>query len=169
MALDAAVLAAGQHAFHPLQLMKGPSIDEMLANNVRSALLCTRAAVKLAPRSGASIVWVSSAAAILGQPAESLYAAAKGALVAACRSLATELAPRRIRINAVAPGVVETPMSQAWLALLSPDQVNAVRSRHLLGFGSACDVAAGIAFLASDEACWITGTCLTIDGGLTCH
>lgn len=169
MALDAAVLAAGQHAFYPLQLMRGRTIDEMLANNVRSALLCTRAAVKLAPRGGASIVWVSSAAAILGQPAESLYAAAKGALVSACRSLATELAPRRIRVNAVAPGVVETPMSRAWLSLLNPDQVNAVRGRHLLGFGSPCDVAAGIAFLASDEARWITGTCLTIDGGLTCH
>jgi len=98
-----------------------------------------------------------------------LYAATKGALLAACRCMAVELAPKRIRVNVIAPGVVETPMSEPWLSRLTEPQLEAVRHRHLLGFGRPEDVAGPIAFLASDDARWITGTCLTIDGGLTCH
>ena len=60
-------------------------------------------------------------------------------------------------------------MSERWLSQLAPGQREAIRARHLLGFGRAEDVAAAIAFLASDDARWITGTCLIIDGGLTCH
>jgi NAD(P)-dependent dehydrogenase (short-subunit alcohol dehydrogenase family) len=168
-ALHAAILCAGQHSLRPLQLLKASHIDESLAANVRSALLCTRMAAKLSPREGTSIVYLASAAAMIGNIGEAVYAASKGALLSACRSVAVELASKRIRVNVVAPGVVETPMSDRWLSQLAPEQREAVRSRHLLGFGRAEDVAAAIAFLASDDARWITGTCLTIDGGLTCH
>jgi NAD(P)-dependent dehydrogenase (short-subunit alcohol dehydrogenase family) len=167
--IQAAALCAGQHSLRPLQLLKAAHIDETLASNLRSVLLCTKAAVKLAPREGASIVWVSSAAALVGNSGESVYAGSKGALISAGRSLAVELASRKIRVNVVVPGVVETPMSDKWLGQLAPEQKEAVRSRHLLGFGQPDDVASGIAFLASDEARWITGACLCIDGGLTCH
>jgi NAD(P)-dependent dehydrogenase (short-subunit alcohol dehydrogenase family) len=167
--IHAAVLCAGQHSLRPLQLLKASHIDESLAANVRSALLCTRMAAKLSPPEGASIIYLGSAAAMIGNIGEAVYAASKGALLSACRSVAAELASKRIRINVVAPGVVQTPMSDRWLSQLAPEQREAVRSRHLLGFGRAEDVAAAIAFLASDEAGWITGTCLTIDGGLTCH
>ena len=168
-AIHAAVLCAGQHSLRPLQQLRASHIDESLANNVRSALLCTKMAVKLAPKEGASIIWLSSAAAMIGNVGEAAYAASKGALVSACRSLAAEFASRRIRINTVVPGVVETPMTERWLGQMSPEQRAAIYSRHLLGFGRVEDVAAAIAFLASDEARWVTGTCLTIDGGLTCH
>ena len=134
-----------------------------------SALLCTKMAAKLSSREGASIVYVSSAAAMIGNFGEAVYAASKGALLSACRSVAVELASKRIRVNVVAPGVVQTPMSDRWLSHLTPEELETVRSRHLLGFGRAEDVAAAIAFLASDDARWVTGTCLTIDGGLTCH
>jgi NAD(P)-dependent dehydrogenase (short-subunit alcohol dehydrogenase family) len=167
--IHAAILCAGQHSLRPLQLLKSSHIDESLTANVRSALLCTRMAAKLAPPEGSSIIYLASAAAMIGNIGEAVYAAGKGALLSACRSLAVELASKRIRINAVAPGVVETPMSDRWLSQLTPEQREVVRSRHLLGFGHAEDIAAAIAFLASDEARWITGTCLTIDGGLTCH
>jgi len=167
--IHAAVLCAGRHSIRPLQLLKAIHIDDSLGANVRSALLCTKLAAKLAPKEGASIVWVSSAAAMIGNAGEAAYAAGKGALLSACRSVAAELASRQIRINAVAPGVVETPMSERWLSQLAPEQKEAIRCRHLLGFGRAEDVAAAIAFLSSDEARWITGTCLTVDGGLTCH
>lgn len=167
--VDAAALCAGQHSIRPLLLSKACHLDELLAANLRSALLCTKMVMKMAPREGTSIVWVSSAAAMIGNSGESAYAASKGALISACRSLATELASRKIRINVVVPGVVETQMSDRWLSKLTSDQKEAIRSRHLLGFGKPEDVAAGIAFLASDEARWITGACLTIDGGLTCH
>lgn len=167
--IHAAVLCAGQHSLRPVQLLKGAGIDELLAANVRSALLCTRMAAKLTTSDGGSIVYLSSAAAMIGNVGESVYAAAKGAVLSMCRSVATELASKRIRANVVAPGVVETPMSSRWLSQLTPEQLDAVRSRHLLGFGSVEDVASAIAFLASDDARWMTGTCLTIDGGLTCH
>ena len=167
--MHAAALCAGQHSLRPLQLLKAAHLDESLGANLRSALLCTRMAAKLAPKEGASIVWVSSAAAMIGNAGEAAYSASKGALVSACRSVAVELASRRIRVNAVTPGVVETPMSERWLSQLAPGQREAIRARHLLGFGRAEDVAAAIAFLASDDARWITGTCLIIDGGLTCH
>jgi NAD(P)-dependent dehydrogenase (short-subunit alcohol dehydrogenase family) len=98
-----------------------------------------------------------------------VYAAAKGALISACRSAAVEFAPRRIRVNVVAPGVVETPMSQAWLQNLTSEQLAAVKQRHLLGFGEPVDVATAIAFLLSEQARWITGTTLVTDGGFSCH
>jgi NAD(P)-dependent dehydrogenase (short-subunit alcohol dehydrogenase family) len=167
--LDAAVLCAGLHFLRPLQLSKAAHFQESLTANVLSAFLCTKMTVRLAAKDGASIVWLASAAALIGNVGETAYAASKGALLSACRSMAAELAPRRIRVNAVAPGVVETPMSEQWLSQLAPEQKESVRARHLLGFGSAEDVAAAITFLVSDDSRWITGTCLTVDGGLTCH
>jgi len=167
--LDAAVMCAGQHFLRPLQLSKAAHFQESLTANVLSALLCTKMTVRLAAKEGASIVWLASVAALIGNAGETAYAASKGALISACRSLATELAPKRIRVNTIAPGVVETPMSEQWLIQMTPEQREGVRARHLLGFGSAEDVAAAIAFLVSDDSRWITGTCLTVDGGLTCH
>jgi NAD(P)-dependent dehydrogenase (short-subunit alcohol dehydrogenase family) len=165
----AAVFAAGTHFLRPLQMLKAAHIDAMLAVNVRGVLLSSKMAVRLAAKEGASIVWISSVAAVSGNAGEAAYAASKGALLAACRSLATELAPRKIRVNTLLPGVVETPMSAQWLNQLTPEQREGVRARHLLGFGHPEFVAAAAAFLASEEAGWITGSSLTIDGGLTCH
>jgi len=167
--LHGAVMCAGQHFLRPLQLSKTSHFQELFAANVLSSLLCTKMAIRHTAPEGGSIVWLSSAAALIGNTGEMAYAASKGALLSACRSVATELAPRRIRVNTVAPGVVETPMSEKWLSQLSPEQKAAVSSRHLLGLGSPQDVAAAIAFLLSDDSRWITGSCLTIDGGLTCH
>lgn len=167
--LHGAVMCAGQHFLRPVQISKASHLEQLFTANVLSALLCTKMTIRLAAKEGASIVWLSSAAALIGNTGESAYAASKGALLSACRSMATELAPKRIRVNAVAPGVVETPMSEQWLNQMQPEQREMVRARHILGFGSPDDVAAAIAFLASYESRWITGTCLTIDGGLTCH
>jgi NAD(P)-dependent dehydrogenase (short-subunit alcohol dehydrogenase family) len=167
--LDAAVLCAGRHGLRPLQVAKSIHMDEMIAANIKSTLLCTKAFARCSNPGGGAVVWFSSAAALIGNPGEVLYAAAKGALISACRAVAVELAARRIRVNVVAPGVVETPMSGAWLGRLTPEQKEAIRARHLLGFGSPDDIAGVAAFLASDDARWITGTCLVADGGLTCH
>ena len=167
--LHGAVMCAGQHSLRPLQVSKASHIEEMLAGNVLSTLLSTKMTIRMAAKEGASIVWLSSAAALIGNAGEAAYAASKGALIAACRSMATELASRRIRVNAIAPGVVETPMSEQWLSQMPLEQREVIRARHLLGFGSPEDVAAAIAFLVSDDSRWITGTCLMVDGGLTCH
>lgn len=167
--LHGAVFAAGQHQLRPLQMSRASHFEQLFAANVLSAVLCTKLVMRLAAKDGASVVWLSSAAALIGSAGESAYAACKGALISACRSLATELAPRNIRVNTIAPGVVESPMSEGWLRQMSPEQREGIKARHLLGFGSPRDVAAAATFLLSDEARWMTGTCLTVDGGLTCH
>lgn len=167
--LHAAVLCVGRHELRPLRVLQAPHVEQALSSNLLSALLCTKLAVNNAAKEGASVVWLSSAAAIVGNPGEAAYAAAKGALIAACRAVAAELAAKRIRINAIAPGVVQTPMAEQWLSRVSAEQRAAICSRHLLGFGKPEDVAGPILFLSSDDARWITGTCLVVDGGLTCH
>jgi len=167
--LHAAVLCAGQHALRPLQAVKSEWINDLMAGNLTATLLCSKLFLRCAGPEGGSLVWLSSVAALTGNPAETVYAAAKGALISACRGAAVEFAPRRIRVNVVAPGVVETPMSQAWLQNLTAEQLAAVKQRHLLGFGSPGDVAEAIAFLLSEQARWITGTTLVADGGFSCH
>ena len=150
-------------------MSKAIHFNGLINDNVISALLCTKLLVKFASSKGASVVWLSSAAALIGSPGEAAYSASKGALISACRSVATELASKHIRVNVVAPGVVETPMSERWLSQITAEQRGAIQSRHLLGLGTTKDVASALAFLVSDDARWITGTCLTVDGGLTCH
>lgn len=167
--LDAAVLCAGAHGLRPLQMVKSTHLDEMIGANVKATLFASKLFARCVAPTGGALVWFASAAALVGSPGETLYAASKGALISACRSYAMEVASKKVRVNVVAPGVVETQMSSAWLSRLTPDQITAVRGRHLLGFGSADDLAGVVAFLASDDARWITGTCIVVDGGFTCH
>lgn len=167
--LHGAVLCAGRHSLRPMQLLTASSISEILESNITATLLCSKLFSRCSSPEGGSIVWLSSAASFVGNPAEAVYAAAKGALISACRSAAVELASKKIRVNVIAPGVVDTPMSQSWLKGLSDERLAAVKARHLLGMGTPCDVAGPILFLLSDDARWITGTALIADGGFSCH
>jgi NAD(P)-dependent dehydrogenase (short-subunit alcohol dehydrogenase family) len=113
---------------------------------------------------------VTSRLAVIGVPGMSLYSASKGALLSLTRAAAVELAPRNIRVNAVAPGMTRTPLYEAWLAQ-QPDPAQTEMS-VLAGIpqgrlATAEDVAAAIAFLASDDAAHITGASLPVDGGYT--
>ena len=116
---------------------------------------------------GASIVAVSSVAAISGSEGLSTYSSVKGALISAVRSLAVEYAPKGIRFNCVCPGWVNTPMLDR-IKELYPDPESfdlAITKRHLLGLGQPEDVSNSICFLLSDAARWITGTNIVLDGG----
>jgi NAD(P)-dependent dehydrogenase (short-subunit alcohol dehydrogenase family) len=167
-ALDVLFLNAGVARLGPLD---GPEtlLDEQLAVNVRGALDTLRALAPLL-RPEASVIFNTSVAHALGVAGLAAYAASKGALAGLVPSLAVELAPRGIRVNAIAPGIVSTAI-QAKFGL--PDEVQrAVDAKFLaripLGrFGAADEVASLALFLASPAASYITGTEIRVDGGLS--
>jgi len=169
--LGGVVHCAGIHWLRPLQLTDSQSLQEMLNSHVVSSVALTRGVItnRLASKDGCSIVWISSVAALQGGAGTVAYSAAKGGMISAARVLAVELARRKIRVNVIAPGVVRTPQSEVFLSQLTPEQVQAVEDRHLLGFGNPEDIAGVAAFLLSIDARWITGTTLVVDGGMTTH
>lgn len=167
-ALDGCVLAAGANALRPLALEGAATMEALWKVNVLGSIGVAAALLKSRMiKPGASIVLFSSAAVGGGASGMVSYSSTKGAIEAATRSLAAELSRDRIRVNAVAPGVVRTPMTERHFAKLSTDQVKAVEARHPLGLGEPNDVAAAVEFLLSDNARWITGTVLNVDGGFS--
>jgi NAD(P)-dependent dehydrogenase (short-subunit alcohol dehydrogenase family) len=129
------------------------------------AVYCTHAAADaLLGREGASVINVASVAAFIASPGLTYYAAAKAALVSFTKTLALEWAPHGVRVNAIAPGFVETDMNVA--ARQDPSFHESIRSQIPLGrWGTAEDVAGVARFLASDAAAWMTGSVVVIDGG----
>lgn len=162
-----AVAAAGLHMVKPLSLVDTDHLHQMFDANVTSALLATKVVMRAPRKEGASVVWMSSVAALRGTAGFPAYSAAKGALISAARVAAAELATKRIRVNTIAAGVVLTEMSEGWLGKLTPEQRSAVEATHLLGLGRPEDVASAIAYLVSDDARWVTGSTLVVDGGLS--
>lgn len=129
------------------------------------AVYCTHAAADaLLAREGASVINVASVAAFIASPGLTYYAAAKAALVSFTKTLALEWAPHGVRVNAIAPGFVETDMNVT--AREDPSFHESIRSQIPLGrWGTAEDVAGVARFLASDAAAWMTGSVVVIDGG----
>jgi 3-oxoacyl-[acyl-carrier protein] reductase len=161
--IDVLVNNAGLVRDNLLGLLEDDDVRAVLDTNVGGIFNLTRAVVPhmIARRAG-KIINVSSVAGEKGGRGQTNYAASKGAINAFTRALAVELAPRRITVNAVAPGVIETDMSQAIRDLAGEE----VKSRILLRrFGTPIDVAYAIWFLASRYADYITGEVLHVDGG----
>jgi NAD(P)-dependent dehydrogenase (short-subunit alcohol dehydrogenase family) len=165
--LDVLVASAGANIPEPLLEVSEEHLDALLALNVRSVFVTVQAAARamVAARRG-SIVLLSSQMGHVGAAGRSVYCATKHAVEGLTKAAAIELAPCGIRVNAVAPTFVETPMTAPFLAA---DGFRAeVEGRIPLGrLGRVEDVAAGVVFLASDAAALVTGTSLLIDGGWT--
>ena len=144
-------------------VMEDAEWDGVMDVNAAGAMRCARAVCRpmMRARSGV-IVNVSSVAATTAGRGQTNYAASKGAIEAFTRSLAVELAPRNIRVNAVAPGVIVTDMT----AFVREQASEEILSKILLGrYGTADEVAEVIAFVASDAAAYITGAVIPVDGG----
>jgi NAD(P)-dependent dehydrogenase (short-subunit alcohol dehydrogenase family) len=114
-----------------------------------------------------SVVFVSSVSALAGAPATAAYAASKAALIGLTRTLAIELAREGIRVNCIAPGVVESEMTDQIRSALTDDQFATIVAQHPLGLGTTWDVACAAAYLLSDAARWLTGHTLVLDGGFS--
>jgi NAD(P)-dependent dehydrogenase (short-subunit alcohol dehydrogenase family) len=154
----------------PFHLVGSAAFDEVMAINLRAPLLLSQALVPLFPAEGGAIVNISSIHATHAFPNAIPYACSKAGLVALTRNLALELAPRKIRVNAVCPGYIDTPMWDEWLRSSDSPEVLAqqIAALHPLGRrGVPADVAAAVAYLAGKQSTWVTGTHLVVDGGLT--
>jgi len=164
---DGLVHAAGISGTLPLQAISEEKMAHFMETNIMATIRLTKALTKRSvfATEGGSIVWISSVMAHAGESGKSLYALTKGALTAASRSLAIELAPRKIRVNCIAPGVVETPMVASAYYSQDKEMLDRVRSLHPLGLGTPEDVAQAAAFLVSPASSWITGTTMVVDGG----
>lgn len=115
-----------------------------------------------------SIVTISSASAVKGTPADTAYAATKGAMEAAVRCLSKELAHNEIRINTIAPGLVKTKLAEDFLQRgATQGKIDEVFKTQVLGMGQPVDIANAVMFLLSDESRFITGTTMCVDGGYT--
>jgi 3-oxoacyl-[acyl-carrier protein] reductase len=162
--LDILVNNAGVYEFAPIEQITEESYRRMFDLNVLGTVLSTQAAVKAMNGSG-SIINLSSVASLTPVPSGSLYSATKGAVDVITRSLALELGPRNIRVNSLAPGLVETEGTRA-AGTSEGDFKNIAVSRTPLGrVGAPEDIAKVAVFLASDDSAWITGEVLPVGGG----
>jgi 3-oxoacyl-[acyl-carrier protein] reductase len=147
-----------------LAMMSDADWDAVIKGNLYPLFHCCKWGVRkmIGKRSGA-IVNISSVSALTGTPGQANYAASKGGILSFTRSLARELGPMGIRVNAVAPGLVETEL----IATLKAEVVTAiVKSTSLGRIGTGEEVAEAVLFLASARASYVTGQCLVVDGGI---
>jgi NAD(P)-dependent dehydrogenase (short-subunit alcohol dehydrogenase family) len=120
---------------------------------------------KYLPENGSSFIFLSSIAGVNGVIGKAAYSASKGALISVCRSLALELASKKIRVNCISPAIVETKMVKELFLNLTQESIDNIINSHPLGLGKPEDIAYACIYLLSEEARWITGSNLIIDGG----
>jgi 3-oxoacyl-[acyl-carrier protein] reductase len=161
---DFAVANAGQSIDALLVRLKPETIEQMLAVNLKSAFyLCGAVAKPMMKQRSGVIVLVSSIVGITGNAGQAAYAASKAGLIALAKSVAKELGSRNIRVNAVAPGLIETAMTHS----MPEAAKEALLKQVALGrAGTPQDVAGVVAFLCSDAAAYVTGQTIVVDGGM---
>jgi 3-oxoacyl-[acyl-carrier protein] reductase len=162
--LDILVNNAGITRDQLLMRMKREDWDKVIEVNLNGTYTCTQAVLRpMMKQRGGRIISISSVVGQMGNAGQSNYAASKAAVIGFSKSLAREVAPRNITVNVVAPGLIDTDMTRA----LPPEVQQEWVSKVPLGrFGSAEDVAAAVCFLATDEAAYVTGQVLAVNGGM---
>jgi 3-oxoacyl-[acyl-carrier protein] reductase len=164
--VDILVNNAGVYEFAPLEGITEEAIDRMLDINVKGLLLATKAGVALFPAEGGSVINIGSVASDQTPPMSAAYSGTKGAVDAITRVFAKELGPKKIRVNSVNPGPVVTEGFKSGGIEGSDFEKQMVQSTPLGRIGQPNDVSTVVAFLASDDAKWVTGSLLQAAGGM---
>ena len=163
--VDILVNNAGVYEFRPLPDVDEAHFDRIFDLNVKGLVFATQAAVKAFGENGGTVINISSMASLAATPNASVYSATKAAVDSITRTLAAELGPKKILVNSVLPGPVETDGA---LSLSNWDEFSAglVQQTPLGRVGKPADIAKVVSFLASDDAGWITGQVIPVAGGL---
>lgn len=167
--VDILFLNAGTASFAPIDSASEEHYDSIMNVNVKGVYFTVQKVLPIL-KDGGSIIFNTSINAHVGMPNSSVYAASKATVLSLNRVFATELAPRKIRVNAVSPGPVETPLyGKLGLEKEEVEGFGSVLGEKILlkRFGQASEIAKTVRFLASDDASFITGTEIVVDGGLT--
>lgn len=161
---------AGISSVTPFKMLNDNLLEEFFHTNVFSAINLSKEVSRIGnydKEVGCSIILVGSVMGVVGEKCKTLYSASKGALIAASRSMACELAKNKIRVNVVSPGAIETPINANLPHMSNPELRKELESKHLLGLGECSDISNACIYLLSDAAKWITGQNLIVDGGYT--
>ncbi|MBI2976412.1 MAG: 3-oxoacyl-[acyl-carrier-protein] reductase, partial [Chloroflexi bacterium] len=162
--LDILVNNAGTTRDMVIMMMPEEDWDAVMNTNLKSAFNCSKAAVKIMMRRrGGRIINISSVSGVMGNAGQTNYSASKAGLIGFTKALAREVAPRNITVNAIAPGFIPTELTATMPEALKTATLNAI---PLGRWGTAQEVADAVAFLASDQAAYITGQTLNVDGGM---
>lgn len=164
--LDGLVLCAGINEYVPVKSISKKRIDRIFDTNFDSQILLIQKLLKKRKfAEGASIVFVSSLSSQMGVPATLLYSASKAAINSAVKVLASELAPQKIRVNSICPGIIKTEMLNA--QNIDESLFLEQEKMYPLGLGTPDDVANAILFHLSDNSRWLTGNIMILDGGFS--
>jgi 3-oxoacyl-[acyl-carrier protein] reductase len=164
--VDVLVNNAGVYAFEPLGQITEENYERIFGTNVKGVLFTTQAALPLFPKEGGAVINIGSVVSELTPPGSATYTGTKGAVDAITRVWAKELGPQNIRVNAVNPGLTATEGTSTAGILDSDFEKNSVAQTPLGRIGKPDDIADVVAFLASDDARWVTGALLQAGGGL---
>ena len=167
--IDGLVNCAGISTVMPLKLMSPEKLEEFFKTNVFATIELTRQVLGInnVNKIGASVIFFASIMGCVGENAKSLYSLTKGALISGCRSLAVEYAPKKIRINVVSPGLIETAINKNQPYLADPEKRKQTETLYPLGLGETSDIANLCIYLLSNASRWITGQNFIVDGGYT--
>lgn len=167
--LNGLVNCAGVTSTLPIKSVSTDRLKKLFEINVFGAFDVTKWFTKksVIVEGGASIVFIASVMGVMGEVGKTLYSMSKGALISGSKSMALELAPRKIRVNTISPGVVLTPMVENGVYAQDQESFEKVSNKHILGIGEPSDIANAVVFLLSDGSKWITGSNLIVDGGYT--
>lgn len=168
--LDGIVHAAGIMRLLPFKFISEPDLNEMMnVNFTAPTLLSLEILKKKKINNNSSIVYITSInGSVVGSKANAMYAASKGAISGIVRGMAIDLAKSKIRVNEVAPGMIETSGSMEIENIVSEDAIHEDKKKYPLGiYGQPEDVALACVYLLSDASKWVTGSKIIIDGGFT--